>query len=535
MTVLEINANHIYVQCSDIKGDLLGGTYVNSRNAWRLPHNLGAIRDLIEQGYPLHKHLGLLQARFNLMVRDKTYGIEPEYPNLRNYQNQDVNFLLSRSALGVFSEQRTGKTPTTCTLIGQVKVNTMIIVPTSLVLDWKAQIERWAGMEVITATGTPKQRLKAYTKFHESQVPAVLVLSKGVATKDADMLRDVRYDMVIIDEAHFLRNYKTKQSEAMYKLGRGRQYRYALTGTPASNSPDDVFGILKFLYPDRFTSYWQFCERYFKIDDGYFGKKVDGKFKTKSREQEYYELMEQFAIQRKRKDVMKWLQGKQYQKVELEMDTKQQKKYEQMAKTFVTEKADGEELDASTVLAQMTRLRQLSLAPESVQVEAPSAKEAYILEWLENNGDEPVLIFSNFTSYLNILYGKIKKAKHKVALVTGEQDIKERQKATKDFQSGKIRVLLCNIEAAGVGLTLDRAETSIFLDRHYNPTWNMQAEDRLVATTEEAPQGAFIIDLVCKGTIDEAIHEMVEKKVDITKIVNDFSDLRKIALGGQME
>ena len=534
MTIVNINSSHIFVQCSDMKGALLGGKFIASKNLWRLPHNLGALRDLKAQGYDVDAHMKKLQLNFERMVDSKTANMDVTYPKLRDYQNADVNFLLTRSAFGIFSEQRTGKTPTTCTMLGQRAVKTIVVVPTSLLYDWKSQIEAWAGMEAIVVNGTPAKRKKIYQHFHETtDKPIALVISKGVATKDINILQSVDYEAVVIDEAHFLRNYRTSQSEAMYKLGKYATYRYALTGTPASNKPDDIFGVLKFLYPERFTSYWDFVDRYFSIDDGHFGKKVSDKFKTVSRKKEYYEMMEQYAIQRKRSEVMKWLQGKQKQVVELEMESKQRKAYESMAKTFIATKADGTELDAPTVLAQMTRLRQLSLAPSSVGVDAGSAKQDYVMDWLENNGKEPVVIFSNYTSYLVELYELVKKKKHKVALITGEQTPEERQEATNKFQGGKLMVLLCNIEAAGVGLTLDRAETSIFLDRHYNPTWNAQAEDRIVATTPESPQGAFIIDLVCKDSIDGYIHEMVENKIDITKIVNNFSDLRKIALGGK--
>lgn len=533
MTILEINKNHIFVQTTDVKGAQLGGHFVASKNAWRLPHNAGAVRDLIKQGYPLESHLEKLEKALRNMIFDKQFMANPQHYLLRDYQNQDVNFLMGEPQYGVFNEQRTGKTPTICTLIGKKAVKTLIVVPTSLVLDWQLQVEKWAMMPCVTVSSklTKAKRISVYRKFMESDSSQVLVASKGIAKNDVEDLQHIGYEMIIIDESHFLRNYRTAQSEAMYKLGKRANYRYALTGTPASNSPDDVFGILKFLRPERFTSYWQFCERYFKVEDGFFGKKVDGTFRSESRELEYQELMEQYAIQRKRKDVMKWLAGKQYKKVVLEMGTKQANHYKRFKETFVTDKADGTELDASTVLAQMTRLRQLTLAPESVGVDAPSAKEDFVLEWLEDNKGEPVLIFSNFTSYITLLHDKLKKKKYKVGLITGEQTMKQRQAAKDKFQNGKLDILLCNIEAAGVGLTLDRAETSIFLDRHYNPTWNAQAEDRLVATTEDAPQGAYIIDLVCKDTFDEAILAMVEKKVDITKIVNNFSELRDL-LGG---
>lgn len=536
MTITQINKEHIFVRCTDIVGSSLGGHYMSGRDEYRLPHNMGAVRDLIREGYPLEEHLAKLEAAFRRMVLDKDFMAYPEHDGLREYQNKDVNFLLKKNAYGVFNEQRTGKTPTICTVIGVRKVKTLVVVPTSLVYDWCEQVKRWAKMDAIAIKGTPAKRKKLYKAFHEREDAAVMVVSRGTAARDKDLLIAAGYDMMIIDEAHFLRNYTTTQSEAMYTLGRRAVYRYALTGTPASNTPDDIFGIFKFLEPTRFTSYWQFCGRYFKIDDGYFGKKVEGEYVSESREREYSELMEQYGIQRKRKDIMKWLKDKQYQKIVLEMDNKQRKAYDSMANTFVTDTADGGEVDAPSVLAQMTRLRQLSLAPEVLGVDAGSVKQDYVIEWLEDNGDEPLLIFTNFTSYLrDVLAPLLKKKKVKFGMITGEQTTKERKAAADKFQAGKLRVLLCNIEAAGVGLTLDRAETVIFLDRHYNPTWNAQAEDRLVATTEDAPQGAHVIDLVCKDSFDEIIHEMVEKKVDITKIVNNFSDLRALLTGGTVQ
>lgn len=532
MSILEINPSHIWVKCSAIKGEQLGGQYVKSKDAYKLPHNLGAVRDLIEQGYPMQAHLERLEKGLRVLVTNKSFYKHPEHEGLRDYQNQDVNFLLKKDTYGVFSEQRTGKTPITCTLIGKKAMKTIVVCPASLIYDWVEQIERWAKMKAVKAIGTPTKRKKLYKAFHESDEATVLVISRGTMSNDIDLLQSLKYECVVVDEGHFLRNYGTKQSEALYRLGKFAKSRYVLTGTPASNSPDDVFGILKFLYPDRFTSYWSFCERYFKIDDGYFGKKVNGKFISDSREKEYYELMEQYSIQRKRKDVMKWLQGKQMQTVTLEMGDKQRKAYESMAKTFVVEKENGEELDASGVLPQMTRLVQLALHPKIVEVEGKSAKEDYLLEWLENNPREPVVIFSNFTSYLvDVLEPLLKSKRYRVGTITGRDSLETRHANAKKFQTDKLRVLLCNIEAAGVGLTLDRSEVAIFLDRHYNPTWNAQAEDRIVATTQEAPQGAHIIDLVCKDTIDEAIHELVKKKVDITKIVNNYTDLRKLLQG----
>src|SRR5213079_781286 len=98
---------------------------------------------------------------------------------------------------------------------------------------------------------------------------SVLIVSKDTWKSDlpkVDIFDDVKpFDAVFVDEAHFLRNHKTKQSEAIYQIM--ADHKYALTGTPAVTGAQDFYGILHFLYPERFNSYWQFLERYFVVTE----------------------------------------------------------------------------------------------------------------------------------------------------------------------------------------------------------------------------------------------------------------------------
>jgi SNF2 family DNA or RNA helicase len=79
---------------------------------------------------------------------------------------------------------------------------------------------------------------------------------------------------------------------------------------------------------------------------------------------------------------------------------------------------------------------------------------------------------------------------------------------------------LCNIIAAGVGLTLDKADTIIFLDKAFNPADNEQAQDRIVPTTKERYHPVTIISVVCGGTVDERVNEILDRKEDLTKLIN---------------
>jgi SNF2 family DNA or RNA helicase len=141
------------------------------------------------------------------------------------------------------------------------------------------------------------------------------------------------------------------------------------------------------------------------------------------------------------------------------MDSKQRKAYDEMLHMSTVEEAD---LDAPSVLAQLTRLRQICLAPELLNIAAPSAKEQFILEWLENNPNEQVVIFSNFSSYLRTLFMKLSK-RDDIGLIIGDTPKTTRQAIVDQFQSGSCKLILANIQAAGVGLTLDKASTVIFL------------------------------------------------------------------------
>lgn len=518
--MITTDKDFIFFEAPHEVAEPMNAVWSKARGTHRVPNTMEAVRDLHRAGFDVMQ-FGLDKKREReMLLAEKSL----QFPNLDNrlrpYQAEDVNFLMCQDHLASFSQMRTGKTPTLCQVIQKRDVPTIIVCPASLVNVWVKEVHEWTDASAETVgKATPKARIKVYDRFKAKEF-SVLVISKGIAHADNDELITLGAEMIVVDEAHFLRNYKTAQSSSVYRLSASMKYRYALTGTPATNKPDDVYGILKFLQPDRYPSYWQFVERYFVVADGAFGKQV-GEFKTANRRKEFYEVLEEISVQRKRSDVMQWLPAKQYQTIELEMSKKQRKAYDQMKETFEVE---GSDISAPSVLAQLTRLRQLTLAPELLELDIPSAKEEFILEWLENNPTEQVVIFSNFTSYLKLLHEKLGDA----AMLTGETKQGSRLAIVESFQAGKTKVLLANIQAAGTGLTLDAAGTVIFLDRAYTVTDNEQSEDRGVATTQESNQNTLIIDLVCTKTIDEKILKMVKEKKNITQIVNDYKSFKEL-------
>jgi SNF2 family DNA or RNA helicase len=522
--MIRIESDFIYFTATEQTARKLDAVWVKSKNAYKVPNTLGALRELHKAGYDVAEYgQKKTEIRDNMLER-KNLAAPIIDKRLRPYQNMDINVLKHLPHAAIFNEQRTGKTPTTLKLLeaeGHEKI--IIICPASLVLNWQKEVNTWTkGYYSFAVSGNKTKRLKTYQNW--TCTKGFLILSKDTAKADFDHLINLKENYaLVVDEAHFLRNYKSQQSKAVFQLGKNASKRLALTGTPAVNKGDDLYGILHFLYPSRFSSYWAFVERYFKTWDSPWGVREVSGYKRK---EELQEILDLISVQRKRSEVMSWIPPKQYQTIALEMPTKQRKAYDEMLHMFTVEEAD---LDAPSVLAQLTRLRQICLAPELLNIAAPSAKEQFILEWLENNPNEQVIIFSNFSSYLWKLYDKLDpKLRGQVGVITGQVNKENRYEVVRQFQTGEMKVILANIQAAGVGLTLDKASTVIFLDRAYTPSENAQAEDRIVPTTKNSNQDCMIIDVVCENSIDEHINDILSKKKSVIEVVNNYKSIGEL-------
>jgi SNF2 family DNA or RNA helicase len=505
-----------YFNCSDEQAQQLDAVFVKSRGAYRLPMTLGALREaykVIRSDNLIALGQQVKSVNENL-VSLKSMQDAPGPKELRPYQRVDIQFLKHLEHKGIFNQQRTGKTPTILKLIEEEQHNKVIIVcPASLRLNWTEEIARWTPYPSLIVTGTPTQRKKIYQSFYQSE-KIIMVMSYETLRNDLEHLEQP-FDCLALDEAHRIRNTKTKQTKAVNKLGKFASCRIAATGTPSVNHAIDVFGILQFLYPKRFTSYWQFAERYFHINDGWFGKDI-GQVK---RQQELTEILDTISTNRKRSDVMKWIPDVTSQVIKLEPDKQQLKEYTEMLKTFEVEHEGKVIVDAPNPLAQLTRLRQITLSPALLDLKGKSVKEQFILDYIEDNPNEPIIIFSTFTSYLRTLSSKVKGN----VRIFGDMTAAEKQKSVRDFQGGRSNILLANIISGGVGFTLDRAETIIFLDRSYSPIDNEQAQDRFIPTKESNNHTKrTIIDLVVSGTVDEQIAVLLKEKKSIVDIVNNY-------------
>ena len=487
---------------------------------WRLPLNRHVMTELWRAFPQLRNDPKFIafghevKRRFDerIEARRRIKGFEPD---LRPYQQEDLEILLQLEAGGIFNEPRTGKTPLAIRLMKRIggKRN-LVVCPASLTLNWKKEIETWwPEVDVHVIEGPFPKRYPMYKQY------GVVIVSKDTWKRDVEEHDDLKWDTCFVDEAHFLRNYNTAQSKAVFKIKADR--RYAITGTPTVNHPSDIWGILHFLYPKAYPSYWQFTTRYFDTWQSMYSQGLEIGKPKKHREQELKEIVGLLSVQRKRAEVMPWLPKKQYSRLPVKMEGKQLKLYNEMKQFFVAYDEDtGTELDTQNIIAQLIRMRQLCLDPRLVGFDVRGVKTDVLLDYLENHR-EPVVVMSMFTSYLKLIATDIEKRGRKVGFLHGEMSSSQKQDTVQAFQSGRIDVLLGNIIAAGTGHTLDRSNTVIFLDRAWTPTENDQAEDRVCPTSEERNHAHLVIDLECVGSVDERINRILKSKRTLTDFINE--------------
>lgn len=443
---------------------------------------------------------------------------------LRDYQAEDVNYLMRYNSMGCFNEQRTGKTPTSLSVFklrGLTKV--LVVCPASGIYKWQEEFEKWYDAPCLVATGTPTQRIAAYNNWTHGLVISYDTL-KETARKQSDLSYILKHKIegVIVDEIHRIKNRKTKQTEAVFKLAKV-PHKLALTGTLATNKPEDIYPTLHFLYPTLFTSYWRLVDYYFNVGSKQFYKngrlqeaRVIGKLKNPS---ELHEFLNNISTQRKRKEVMSWLPDVDIENIRLPM-TKEQTKYIK----DLEDHYETEDVMVQGDLDRLIRYRQICQDPQLIGLKGKAPKTEWLQQYIEDYPEESILIFSKFAQYLKRLYTVLPNS----GIITGDIPQKNREKLIKDFQNETLKVLLLQIDTAKEGITLDTATTAIFLDV-FPPAGSVsQAKDRFIATSKaKADKKHLIINVMMKDSYDEYLFHSVEQNIEELSIINNYKKFMK--------
>jgi len=442
---------------------------------------------------------------------------------LRGYQKTGFSWLrmLSDNGFGgiLADDMGLGKTLQAITYMASLletekftEVPFLVVCPTSLVYNWLDEVENYAPhIRVKIIQGTPEERRSL---LQEENVFDLYITSYPLLRRDLPYYEEKQFHTVFIDEAQFIKNAMTGNARSV--KGLHAKTRFALTGTPIENSLSELWSIFDFIMPGYLFSYTRFAKRFERPaakGDTHILQQLSRRIKP-------------FLLRRMKKDVLAELPEKIENKLVTELTEEQRKLYLSYAKQARNEIADeisrvGFEKSRMQILAALTRLRQICCHPGMFleNYEGGSGKVSLflqIMDELRENGHR-ILVFSQFTSMLEILKDALTEAEIPYFYLCGSTKPAERQEYVKRFNAGEGDLFLISLKAGGTGLNLTGADTVIHFDPWWNPAVEDQASDRAHRIGQE--KNVHVIKLLTKGTIEEKIFRLQQKKQDLFNAV----------------
>jgi superfamily II DNA or RNA helicase len=444
---------------------------------------------------------------------------------LRPYQVDGVKWLttLYKYSLGgiLADDMGLGKTIETIAFINTIKNDKPILIvsPKSLVFNWVSEFNKFAkDIPVYPIIGTVEERKKIIKKIKNDKF-GVFFISYDSLRNEYENLTDYTFDLVILDEAQFIKNMHAKKTNAVKQMN--ALHTIALTGTPIENNIYDLWSIFDFLMPHYLLDYEDFKDSY-ESDEEYV-KIVKNKVAP-------------FILRRRKEDVLKDLPEKYEVIMTTEMSTEQRKLYDAFrlkAKEELKSKDGGSHV--MEVLSIITRLRQICVDPSTFvdNFTGESGKITMLKEIIENKlkDNHRFLIFSQFVSALNIVKEEIEKMGIKYFMITGDTSAKERLRICNDFNNDEdYKIVLISLKAGGTGLNLVGADVVIHLDPWWNYSAQNQASDR--AHRIGQTRTVEVIKLIAENSIEERVVSLQdEKKELVDKVIsNDDSSIKKLSI-----
>ena len=434
---------------------------------------------------------------------------------LRPYQRIGTQFLLERSRFGVGAiladDMGLGKTLEVLAMVDAWRrtasgrrFRALVVAPASVVPVWCSQSRTFCPeMRTVALVGNKVARKRILDRDEYD----ILVTHYGLVRNEIELLSKIQFDFVILDEAQAIKNPDAQISLAVRALEAG--CRMALTGTPLENSLRDLWSIMDFLNPGLLEERERFLANYASQS----GKVVIAK------------QLAMLMLRRTKEMVAPELPPKTEELLAVEMSPEMTKAYNQ---ELVKARLSAESFSAVNILSAITRLRMFCCAPELVQglsKTLASPKLELLVEQLTVllGSGHSVLVFSQFTSMLDLIGARLNQEKIPYRVITGDVPVEKRAGIVQAFeQDANPSVFLLSLKAAGTGLTLTKADYVFLFDPWWNPAVENQAIDRTHRIGQDKP--VFAYRLIVKETVEEKVLKIVESKRQLFAEVIDNVD-----------
>jgi SNF2 family DNA or RNA helicase len=398
----------------------------------------------------------------------------------------------------------------------------LIVLPTSLVHNWWNEIKKFAPlMKAAIYTGTSRKKNEIANEMLDRY--DLILTSYGVVRNDIEVLKDIAFNYVILDESQNIKNPESKTFQAVCELN--ARARMVLTGTPVENSLSDLWAQFHFLNPGLLGNHHFFRSRYLIPIE---------KEGNEEQQKELQKLIGPFILRRTKEEVAQDLPPLTEQLVYCVMEESQRELYENTKSAIRNNlliSMEGTLRDRWAFLAiqAMTRLRQLANHPLLVgEKEAGSGKFEEVMGFLHSlmSENHKVLIFSSFVKHLKVFESEFVRLGWGFNILTGITH--DRKKEIDEFQTDpEKKIFLISLKAGGVGLNLTAADYIFILD----PWWNPAAEDQAVSRAHRIGQDkkVFVYRFITQGSIEEKMLVLKSKKMDLAdRFVNSNNPLKAI-------
>jgi SNF2 family DNA or RNA helicase len=465
---------------------------------------------------------------FNALKKEKVKR-PPVQAELRPYQQQGFKWLhyLHQTSLGgcLADDMGLGKTLQAITMLSVVypkeKMPSLVVMPKSLLFNWENEIRKFNPCLTFYTYYAPTRNLAEALQHN------LVFTTYAILRNDIEKFKEQPFYYVILDESQHAKNINSQVSKAVMLL-QGK-HRLAMSGTPVENNLTELYSLFRFLNPAMFGSADEFNRHYAYPIQQNNDKVVAAELRRK---------VYPFILRRLKKDVVQELPAKIEQTLVVEMSREQKRFYEERRRyyhSFLKNQIAQEGIQKSQffILQALTELRQIASVLEAKNDGVTlSGKREILLESILDAAanNHKMLVFTNFLHAVDRIGQDLTQAGIDCVEMTGATSTRTRQERVKRFQEDpQCRVFLMTLKTGGVGLNLTAADMVFIFD----PWWNTAAENQAIDRTHRIGQDktVFSYRLITKGTIEEKIQQLQEKKKELFEniIAADSASIKSLS------
>lgn len=481
------------------------------------------------------------QFRTTLRRMEEAYASTPQLPadlnaEMRDYQREGFEWMARLGAWGagacLADDMGLGKTLQSLALmLSRADMGpSLVVAPLSVIPNWAKEAARFVPTMKVKILNESSDRI---TCINAAGPGDILLTSYGVLVSSEDAIAKKVWNVLCLDEAHQIKNRATRASQAAMAMT--AKQRLILTGTPVQNHLGELWNLFQFINPGLLGPWTEFNDTYIRDE------------LTSAKRSQLQKLTQPFILRRTKEQVLKDLPEKNIYNRPVELTREEMLAYEDMRKLVEAKFKKGKSMKEKAIveglhiefLAELTHLRE---AANDMRLLGTGWKEESskivalmdIMATLRENPENRILIFSQFTSFLDNIGLALKREGVEYLYLDGSTPMRERHNLVDKFQNGECPVFLVSLKAGGLGLNLTAANYVIMMDPWWNPAIEDQAADRAYRIGQE--RVVTVIRLVAQHTIEEKIIRLHESKRDLSDMVLEgTADSSKLSFDDMLE